>query len=116
MWFVFPQLKGLGISSTSRKYGISGITEARAYLRHPVLGPRLRESTSLVLAFGDRSPGQIFGYPDDMKFRSSMTLFSLAESGEGGDHLFDQALDVFFAGERDARTMDMLERAGPGRY
>ena len=109
MWFVFPQLRGLGVSPTSREYGISGLAEARGYLAHPVLGPRLRECTALVLEFDDRSPRQIFGWPDDLKFRSSMTLFSLASRGEGGETLFDQALDAFFGGEGDLKTLRMLE-------
>ena len=78
MWFVFPQLKGLGHSPMAEKYAIASQEEAAAYLEHPILGPRLRECTALVNQIEDRSLDQIFGYPDDLKFRSSMTLFAQA--------------------------------------
>src|ERR1019366_6609962 len=77
MWFIFPQLRGLGSSAMAEKYGISSREEAEAYLNHPVLGPRLRECTQLVNLIDARSIEQIFGYPDDLKFRSSMTLFRI---------------------------------------
>jgi uncharacterized protein (DUF1810 family) len=104
MWFVFPQLKGLGFSATSQRYGISGLDEARAYLDHPILGPRLRECTGLMLQIEGRSLDEILGYPDNLKFRSSMTLFSRA----GDDHRFDAAIGKYCAGEPDARTLALL--------
>lgn len=106
MWFVFPQLDGLGFSPTARKYAITGLDEARAYLAHPVLGPRLRECTELVLDIDGRSVREIFGYPDDLKFRSSMTLFAQAASG---DTCFNEALVKYFAGEPDVRTLELLQ-------
>lgn len=108
MWFVFPQLKGLSRSATSQFYGIGSIAEARAYLKHPVLGPRLIEATNLVLALRERTLRDIFGAPDDLKFRSSMTLFSRA-AGPGG--AFDEALGDFCDGEEDKRTLALLSES-----
>lgn len=105
MWFVFPQLRGLGNSSMAARYAIGSLDEARAYLEHPVLGPRLIECTELVNQVEGRSIGEIFGYPDDLKFRSSMTLFDLAEPGHDG---FGKALEKYFDGERDAKTAGLL--------
>ena len=102
MWFVFPQLKGLGVSSTAQFYGIASLDEARAYLAHPVLGPRLRECCALMLAVPGRSAQEILGSPDDLKFRSCLTLFSLAAPQEA---VFQQALQRFYEGEPDARTV-----------
>ena len=93
MWFVFPQEKGLGRSPTSVYFALDGVEEARAYLAHPVLGPRLREATALVLAHAGRPPEAIFGGIDAMKFRSSMTLFQAADPGE---RLFAEALAAFY--------------------
>lgn len=107
MWFVFPQLAGLGRSSTAQHYAISGLAEARAYLAHPVLGPRLRECAQLALRHADRAPDAIFAYPDDLKFHSSMTLFAVADPD---DPVFAACLDRFFAGVRDAATLDLLEQ------
>jgi uncharacterized protein (DUF1810 family) len=105
MWFIFPQLRGLGLSAMAEKFGIASRAEARAYLNHPVLGPRLSECTALVNQIEGRSVEQIFSYPDDLKFRSSITLFaSVAPS----DHLFLDALEKYFAGEPDARTVELL--------
>jgi uncharacterized protein (DUF1810 family) len=101
MWFVFPQIQGLGFSAASRKYAISSLDEAHAYLDHPLLGERLRECTRLVNAVEDRTAHEIFGSPDDMKFHSSMTLF--AEAGGGPE--FTYALEKFFAGARDSGTI-----------
>lgn len=105
MWFVFPQIEGLGRSATARKYAISSREEATAYLRHPVLGARLRECTRLVNQVEGRSIHEIFGSPDDMKFRSSMTLFAAVapDSAE-----FKQALRKYFGGEEDAATLARL--------
>jgi uncharacterized protein (DUF1810 family) len=105
MWYVFPQMRGLGASAMSHHYGISRLEEARAYLAHPVLGPRLVECTELALAARPRSIEAIFGYPDHLKFHSSMTLF--AEAAEGPS-VFRNALDAFFDGERDAATLRLL--------
>jgi len=104
MWFIFPQLAGLGRSAMAERFAISGREEAQAYLAHPVLGPRLRRSTDAVLALCDRSAHDIFGSPDDLKFRSSMTLFAEA----GGGAAFEAALTHFFAGEPDRETLRRL--------
>ena len=106
MWFVFPQLQGLGRSSMAQQYGISSLDEARAYLAHPVLGPRLRECVTVVLDSGETSLHTIFGSPDDMKFCSSMTLFAAA--AEGHDAPFDTALQRFCDSAKDERTVAML--------
>jgi uncharacterized protein (DUF1810 family) len=104
MWFIFPQIRGLGRSSVSIEYAISSRDEAKAYLRHPILGPRLKQCTRLVLLVEGRSALEIFGSPDDMKFRSSMTLFSQVSD----DEIFDLALQKFFAGVPDALTLERL--------
>lgn len=106
MWFVFPQLAGLGRSPTARLYGIGSIDEARAYLAHPLLGPRLAECTEAVLGHPERSLHEIFGSPDDLKFRSSMTLFALV-SGESSP--FADALAQFCGGERDLLTLALID-------
>ena len=106
VWFVFPQAAGLGRSETSRKYAIGSLDEARAYLEHPVLGPRLVECARAVLDHPDRTAREVMGSPDDAKLRSSMTLFALADDSEP---VFAQVLDTFFAGERDPRTLDLLD-------
>ena len=105
MWFVFPQLRGLGHSATAHRYGLSGLDEARAYLQHAVLGPRLVECTSRVNAVGGRNAHDIFGSPDDLKFRSSMTLFSRVPQACGA---FQQALEKYFGGVPDPRTSQLL--------
>jgi uncharacterized protein (DUF1810 family) len=105
MWFVFPQLRALGHSAIAIKYGIASIDEARAYLRHPVLGPRLVECAGLVVRVQGRSIHAIFGSPDDMKFRSCMTLFQCAAPGEA---IFGKALEQYFGGIPDARTLELL--------
>lgn len=105
IWFVFPQIAGLGSSSTAAHYAISSLDEARAYLRHEVLGPRLRECTRLVNAIQDRSIRQIFGAPDDMKVRSSMTLFARA-TDDNGD--FVELLARYYDGEEDPLTLARL--------
>jgi uncharacterized protein (DUF1810 family) len=106
MWFIFPQLRGLGHSSMAHRYGIGSLDEARAYLRHPVLGQRLRECVTAVLDCGETNLGVIFGSPDDMKFVSSMTLFSLASGDEVS--LFSEALMKFCGGDKDQRTLSLL--------
>jgi uncharacterized protein (DUF1810 family) len=105
MWFIFPQLRGLGHSQMATKYAISSRDEAEAYLKHPVLGPRLRECTRLVMLVEGRSVNQIFGYPDDLKFRSSMTLFASTTSE---NHIFKDALHKYFEGELDRFTTERL--------
>ncbi|WAT17668.1 DUF1810 domain-containing protein [Aurantiacibacter sp. MUD11] len=107
MWFVFPQIAGLGLSQTSRLYAIDGRDEAQAYLDHDLLGPRLRECTRAMLAHaGKRTPLQVLGPIDALKFRSSMTLFEVAD-GEGS--VFSEALDELCGGERDAATLGLLD-------
>ncbi|WFU21536.1 DUF1810 domain-containing protein [Bradyrhizobium sp. CB1717] len=106
MWFVFPQVAGLGFSAMSQRYAIGSRAEAVAYLAHPVLGPRLIECTRLVLAVEGRTINAILGAPDDTKFRSSMTLFGAVSD----EPVFDQALARYFAGERDAATLEILAR------
>jgi len=110
MWFIFPQLRGLGHSSTAQFYGISSLDEARVYLAHPVLGPRLRRCTEAVLAVEGRSLHVIFGSPDDLKFCSSMTLFALAAGEE--ESLFRQALARYREDRVDERTVALCQ-AGP---
>lgn len=105
MWYIFPQLAGLGFSSTSRFYGITSRDEARAYLAHPLLGPRLAECAEALLAQQGRSARAIFGAPDDAKLRSSMTLF--AEVGAFSSP-FERVLEQYFAGQRDPSTLAML--------
>ena len=105
MWFVFPQVAGLGSSSTARHYAISGLDEARAYLAHPVLGPRLRECAELAAAVESGSAADVFGYPDDLKLRSSMTLFARAAPDEP---VFTAVLDRYFDGEPDPATLERL--------
>ncbi len=107
MWFVFPQLRALGRSPTANFYGIGSIEEARAYLLHPLLAERLAQAVDAVLGVPNRSAHEIFGSPDDLKFRSSMTLFSAAADGEEGER-FRRALQRFFAGEPDRRTLELL--------
>ena len=106
MWFVFPQLAGLGRSSTARFYGITSLEEARAYLAHPVLGPRLDQCTRIVLESESPSLYAIFGSPDDLKFRSCMTLFSL--TADNPDDVFCHALDRWCDGQPDEQTLGLI--------
>jgi uncharacterized protein (DUF1810 family) len=108
IWFVFPQLRGLGRSPTAAHYGIASLDEARAYLAHDVLGPRLAECTRLVLAIDGRSVEDIFGWPDNLKVRSSMTLFAHA-TDDNAD--FRGVLDKFYGGEEDPATVERLSQA-----
>jgi len=105
MWFVFPQLEGLGRSAMARRYGIASSAEALAYWQHPLLGPRLRECTDLVLAVNGKTALQIFGAPDDVKFRSSMTLFERVAPHEPA---FARAIEKYFNGARDPNTIALL--------
>jgi uncharacterized protein (DUF1810 family) len=109
IWFVFPQLAGLGSSPTAQFYALRSLAEAQAYLAHPVLGPRLRESAAAVNAVEGRSAHEIFGSPDDLKFRSSMTLFQAAAPDEP---VFGEALDRYFEGRADERTLALLRETG----
>jgi uncharacterized protein (DUF1810 family) len=114
MWFVFPQIAGLGLSAMSRQYAISSLAEARAYLAHPVLGPRLRECAQIVAGTAGRSAGQVFGPVDAMKLRSSMTLFAAAEADEASPNVFRTVLARFFDGVPDEETVARLLRSGGG--
>jgi uncharacterized protein (DUF1810 family) len=106
MWYIFPQFEGLGFSSTSRRYAIKSVAEAEAYLRHPILGPRLLESVQAILGVDGRSALEVFGSPDDMKLRSSATLFaSVSPVGS----VFEQLLDRYFGGKPDDKTLRLLE-------
>jgi uncharacterized protein (DUF1810 family) len=104
MWFIFPQLRGLGASSTAQFYGLASLAEAQAYLSHPILGARLRRATEAVLASPASSLASLFGSPDDLKFRSCMTLFDAAEPSG----VFATALEKRCAGQRDDRTLERL--------
>ena len=105
MWYVFPQISGLGSSATAQKFAISSTPEAKAYLNHPLLGPRLRACTELVNAIEGRSIEDVFGYPDHLKFHSSMTLFARA-APQGP--VFQAALQKFFGGQLDPGTLERL--------
>ena len=106
IWFVFPQMRGLGLSPTSEFYGVTSLDEARAYLAHPVLGARLARCTEAVLAHEGRSAHAIFGSPDDMKLRSSMTLFDAASAE--GDNPYRAVLRGFFDDACDPRTLELI--------
>ena len=105
MWFVFPQIAGLGRSDMAQKFAIASLDEARTYAAHEILGPRLRECAALVVALEGRSVEEIFGSPDDLKFRSSMTLFAHAVPEEP---VFQAALQKYFGGEEDRATLERL--------
>jgi uncharacterized protein (DUF1810 family) len=105
MWFIFPQIKGLGSSPMAMRFAISSLAEARAYLDHAVLGPRLRECCEIVVGVAGRSVDEIFGYPDDLKFHSSMTLFAQAAVE---NRVFLDALEKYFGGELDRATLERL--------
>jgi len=107
MWFIFPQMRGLGSSPTAQRFGISCADEARSYLRHLILGARLRECTQYLMQIEGRTATEIFGHPDELKFRSCMTLFARTTE----EPLFQSALQKYFAGESDALTLDLLEAA-----
>jgi uncharacterized protein (DUF1810 family) len=105
MWFIFPQLRGLGSSPSAQHYGLASVAEARAYLDHPVLGARLRECTRRLLLLEGRSAAEIFGYPDELKLRSCLTLFERAATQE---QLFSEALSKYYGGKPDPRTLELL--------
>jgi uncharacterized protein (DUF1810 family) len=105
MWFIFPQLAGLGRSPTAQYYGIASLEEAQAYLNHPILGPRLRQALEVILSWtGRRTPEQILGSIDALKLRSSLTLFDIIERHD----LFERALSSFYGGKSDERTLALL--------
>lgn len=104
MWFVFPQMAGLGFSSMSQRYAIRSLDEARAYLAHSVLGARLRECCAALLELQNRSAHEIFGSPDDLKLQSSATLFELVAEP---DNAFSRVLDRYYSGRRDERTLQL---------
>ncbi|WP_263376167.1 DUF1810 domain-containing protein [Granulicella aggregans] len=106
MWFIFPQIRGLGHTETSILFAIASLPEAEAYLSHPVLGPRLHQCCELLMQIDGRSASQIFGSPDDLKLRSSMTLFAQADSKSA---LFQSVLNRYFQGTPDQRTLELLE-------
>jgi uncharacterized protein (DUF1810 family) len=109
MWFIFPQIQGLGHSAMARRFAIQSLEQAQRYLQHPILGPRLRQHTQLVLNVQDRSISDIFGDPDDLKFHSSMTLFDLAAPG---DPLFLSVLAKYFSSQQDQNTLRILQEIG----
>ena len=109
MWFVFPQIAGLGSSAMAVRYAIGSLAEARAYLKHPLLGDRLRECVRLIVASG-RPIAEVFGHPDDWRFRSCVTLFAAAAPDEA---VFSEALDVCCGGKPDPSTLERLAASGP---
>ena len=112
MWFIFPQFAGLGFSPTSQRYAIRSVAEAEAYLRHPILGRRLVECAEAVLAVEGKSATEIFGHPDDLKLRSSATLFaSVASPGS----VFHRILEKYFQGAADPQTLRLIDDAGGGK-
>ena len=109
MWFIFPQFEGLGFSSTSRLYAIKSVAEARAYLDHPILGPRLFECAEAVLSVQGKSASEIFGSPDDVKLRSCATLFAQMAPATP---VFDRLIEAHFQGQPDGKTLQLLGEAG----
>lgn len=105
MWYIFPQIRGLGQSYMAKKFEIEDIKEAKEYLKHPVLGKRLIEMCNAVLQIQSDNPGEVFGFPDNMKLCSSMTLF---EQADPANSVFGQVLDKFFKGKRDEKTLELL--------
>lgn len=106
MWFIFPQVTGLGFSPTSQYYAIHSLEEAQQYLAHPILGARLRECAEALLAVEGHSASQIFGYPDDLKLKSSMTLFARVD--DDPNSVFSRVLDKYYHGEQDSKTLNIL--------
>lgn len=107
MWYIFPQYDGLGFSSMAKRYAIKSVEEAKEYLAHPILGPRLRECVDAILKVEGRTASQIFGFPDDMKLRSSLTLFAAVSEPRS---IFEKALDKYYRGERDDKTLSLMGR------
>ena len=113
MWFIFPQLAGLGHSSVAQRYAIRDLDQAKRYIAHPLLGGRLRHDVQLMMSHKDKSASEILGSPDDLKFRSCLTLFAQAALDDPDRVLFNQALDQFYGGEPDPRTMELLRLTSP---
>ena len=109
MWYIFPQIQGLGVSRTAEFYAIRDLEEAKDYLAHPVLGARLKEISSALLELEGLSASEIFGYPDDLKLRSSMTLFRLADLD---CEIFQDVIDKYYDGRPDSRTVDIVRSLG----
>lgn len=109
MWYIFPQIDGLGSSPTAKRYAIKSLEEARAYLNDGVLGTRLLECTEILISIEEGSADDIFGYPDNMKLQSCMTLFAAASEGEG---VFKPVIDKYFHGQCDGATLGILEKRG----
>ncbi|MEM6488761.1 MAG: DUF1810 domain-containing protein [Pseudomonadota bacterium] len=114
IWYVLPQLRGLGVSPMAAHYGIADLAEARTYLAHPVLGPRLHACVAAILRHRDTAARTILGTPDDLKFRSCLTLFEAAAGDGPGAGAFAEALDAFYGGERDGRTLALIGHSGGG--
>ena len=112
MWWIFPQITGLGMTSTSREYSIKSMAEAKAYLEHPVLGKNIREISELLTTIHSSNATIVFGYPDDLKLRSSMTLFAEAAETDEDRSIFLRVLDKFFDGKKDTRTLAILGQIG----
>ncbi|WP_426059004.1 DUF1810 domain-containing protein [Hymenobacter sp. B1770] len=112
MWYIFPQLRGLGVSATAQHYGIQGRSEAQAYAQHPVLGPRLVHISEALLALADNNATRILGSPDDMKLKSSMTLFAALPQAPP---VFQQVLDKFYQGKPDEQTLRLLGPSATGQ-
>ena len=112
MWWIFPQTTGLGMSSTSQEYSIKSLAEAKAYLEHPVLGKNIREISKLLTTINQSNASIVFGYPDDLKLRSSMTLFAEAAESDEDRNIFLKVLDKFFDGKKDTRTLAILKQIG----
>ena len=108
MWYIFPQMQGLGFSSTAQYYGIRDLEEAKAYMAHPVLGSRLTEISEALLGLDTCDPSAVMGYPDDLKLRSCMTLFEQAAPEQP---VFGRVLEKYYAGRRDSRTLELMKRA-----
>jgi len=106
MWFIFPQIKGLGFSKMDATYSIKSLEEAQKYLKHPILGKRIRNCSQLLLDIDTDDPEYVMGYPDDLKLRSSMTLFDIAFDGE--NNVFGKVIDKYYDGERDGLTVEIL--------
>ena len=108
MWWIFPQITGLGMTSTSQEYSIKSLAEAKAYLEHPVLGENIREISKLLTKINQSNASIVFGYPDDLKLRSSMTLFAEAAETDEDRNIFLKVLDKFFDAKKDTRTLAIL--------
>jgi uncharacterized protein (DUF1810 family) len=107
MWYIFPQYKGLGFSETSKYYSIKDLDEARRYLKHPILGERLKLITNELLALNENNANNVFGSPDDLKLKSSMTLFAAIETSE--ENIFNAVLDKYFNGQTDNKTLTLIK-------